>query len=188
MVIPRYHDRMWSPDLYLDAFRFAAERHAGQLVPGSALPYIVHIASVAAEVMGALAREVVARPDLAVACAVLHDTLEDTATTSEEIAARFGGDVAAGVRALSKDAALPKQQRMADSLARIRAQPREVWLVKLADRIVNLGPPPGDWATEKRRAYQAEARDILSALAEASPYLAGRIDARIAAYSAFIAA
>jgi (p)ppGpp synthase/HD superfamily hydrolase len=188
MAIPRYHDRMWSPDLYLDAFRFAAERHAGQLVPGSALPYIVHVASVAAEVMGALAREAVSRPDLAVACAVLHDTIEDTSTTSDEIAARFGPDVAAGVRALSKDASLPKQVRMGDSLARLRAQPREVWLVKLADRIVNLGPPPSDWSTDKRRAYQAEARDILSELGEASPYLAGRIDARITAYSAFIAA
>jgi guanosine-3',5'-bis(diphosphate) 3'-pyrophosphohydrolase len=76
---------------------------------------------------------------------------------------------------------------MADSLARIRAQPREVWLVKLADRIVNLGPPPTDWSTDKRRAYQAEARGILTALAEASPYLADRLNARIAAYGAFTA-
>src|SRR5262245_53121717 len=121
---------MWSPDLYLQALRFAAERHADQLVPGTAMPYIVPVASVAAEVMGALTREVVARPDLAVACAVLHDPIEDPATTRDEVAARFGGDVAAGVRALSKDAALPKQMRMADSLARIRAQPREVWIVK----------------------------------------------------------
>ena len=186
--MPRYDRGMWSPDLYLQGLRFAAERHAGQLVPGTALPYIVHVASVAAEVMGALAREKVLRPDLAVACAVLHDTIEDTATTSDEIAERFGAEVAAGVRALSKDAALPKQARMADSLARIRAQPREVWLVKLADRIVNLGPPPGDWSSDKRRAYQAEARDIVNALGEASPYLASRIRERIAAYDAFIAA
>jgi (p)ppGpp synthase/HD superfamily hydrolase len=179
---------MWSPDLYLDAIRFAAERHAGQLVPGSALPYMVHIASVAAEVMGALAREPCARPDLAVACAVLHDTLEDTATTDDELAARFGADVAAGVRALSKDPALPADARMADSLARIRAQPREVWLVKLGDRIVNLGPPPARWSADKRRAYQAEARTIHAALAGASPYLAARLDERIAAYDHFIAA
>jgi (p)ppGpp synthase/HD superfamily hydrolase len=179
---------MWSPDLYLDAIRFAAERHAGQLVPGSALPYLVHIASVAAEVMGALAREPFARADLAVACAVLHDTLEDTATTDDELAARFGGDVAAGVRALSKDSALPADTRMADSLARIRAQPREVWLVKLGDRIVNLGPPPAGWSADKRRAYHAEARNIHAALADASPYLAARLDARIAAYDRFIVA
>ncbi|HEX3764083.1 MAG TPA: HD domain-containing protein [Kofleriaceae bacterium] len=179
---------MWSPDLYLDAIRFAAERHAGQLVPGSGLPYVVHVASVAVEVMGALTREPFARADLAVACAVLHDTVEDTPTTAGEIAARFGDDVAAGVSALSKNPALPKHARMADSLDRIRAQPREVWLVKLADRIVNLAPPPPAWSADKRRAYQAEATQIHSALAEASPYLAARLDARIAAYSAFIAA
>lgn len=179
---------MWSPDLYLEAIRFAAERHAGQLVPGSGLPYVVHIASVATEVMGALAREPSAHADLAVACAVLHDTVEDTPTTADEIAARFGADVAAGVTALSKNPALPKAARMADSLDRIRAQPREVWLVKLADRIVNLGPPPSTWPADKRRAYQAEARDIHLALADASPYLAARLDARIAAYGAFIAA
>jgi (p)ppGpp synthase/HD superfamily hydrolase len=179
---------MWSPDLYLDAMRFAAERHAGQIVPGSALPYVVHVASVAAEVMGALAREPFVRADLAVACAVLHDTLEDTATTADELTARFGADVTAGVRALSKDPALPKEARMADSLARIRDQPREVWLVKLADRVVNLGRPPAGWSSDKRRAYQAEARDIHAALADASPYLAARLHARIDGYGAFIAA
>lgn len=177
---------MWSPDLYLDAVRFAAERHAGQLIPGSALPYMVHVTSVAAEVMGALVREPFARADLAVACAVLHDTLEDTATTADELAARFGADVAAGVCALSKDSALPKEVRMADSLARIRTQPHEVWLVKLGDRIVNLSSPPAGWAAAKRRAYQAEARDIHTALADASPYLAARLHARIVAYGAFI--
>jgi (p)ppGpp synthase/HD superfamily hydrolase len=138
--------------------------------------------------MGALVREPFAHADLAVACAVLHDTLEDTATTTDELAARFGADVAAGVGALSKDPALPAEARMADSLARIRTQPREVWLVKLGDRIVNLGPPPAGWSAAKRRAYQAEARDIHAALADASPYLAARLEARIVAYSAFIAA
>jgi len=182
---------MWSPDLYLDAMRFAAERHSGQLVPGGQLPYVVHVASVAAEVMNAITREAgtpaaIARPDLAVACAILHDTVEDTATTVDEITARFGADVAAGVRALSKDPALPKADRMSDSLARIRAQPREVWIVKLADRTVNMGPPPSAWTSDKRRAYQAEARRILAALGQASQILTARLGARIDAYTQYL--
>jgi (p)ppGpp synthase/HD superfamily hydrolase len=177
---------MWTADVYLEALRFAAERHAGQTVPDTALPYVVHVASVAAEVMGALARETFARPDLALACALLHDTVEDTATTADELAARFGTDVAAGVQALSKDPALHKSARMADSLARIRVQPAEVWIVKLADRAVNMGPPPSSWSADKRRAYQVEARTILDALAPASAYLAARLHARIDAYAAFI--
>jgi (p)ppGpp synthase/HD superfamily hydrolase len=178
---------MWSPDLYLDAVRFAAERHAGQQVPGTELPYLLHVSCVAAEMMNAITREPVARPDLAIACALLHDTIEDTDTGEDEIAGRFGAEIAAGVRALSKDGALPKAEQMSDSLARIRAQPYEVWMVKLADRIVNMGSPPARWTADKRASYQTEARAILAALASASPYLAGRLDERIEAYSKYLA-
>lgn len=177
---------MWSADGYLDALRFAAERHRGQLVPGTDLPYVVHVTAVAAEVMGALARERFADPDLAVQCAVLHDTLEDTATEVDEIVARFGSRIAAGVQALTKDASLPKAARMADSLRRIREQPEEVWIVKLADRIVNLGRPPDGWSPEKRRAYRVEAGEILRVLAGASLHLADRLAQRMEAYQAFI--
>ena len=67
--------------------------------------------------------------DLAVACALLHDPLEATAHSHEaraelhgELARRFGAAVADGVAALSKDDRLPKGERMADSLRRIRLQ------------------------------------------------------------------
>jgi (p)ppGpp synthase/HD superfamily hydrolase len=74
---------------------------------------------------------------------------------------------------------------MADSLRRIGLQPREVWIVKLGDRITNLAPPPEKWSSEKRRAYQAEAVQIVDALGAASPVMDARIRARIAAYSAY---
>lgn len=172
----------WSPDLYLRAARFAARAHHGQRLPGSDLPYLVHVCQVASEVQAALACEPADRPDLALACALLHDVVEDTKVTRAEIAEAFGEPVAAGVEALSKDPSLPKPEAMADSLRRIQAQPREVWLVKLADRIVNLGPPPHHWTGEKIAAYRAEARAIAEALSSASPYLAARLRARIEGY------
>lgn len=177
---------MWSPELYADALRFAAERHHVQKVPGTELPYVVHVVSVAAEVLAALAHERFAAPDLAVQCALLHDTVEDTETTLDEVAARFGSAVAAGVAALSKDGRLPKHERMADSLRRIVAQPPEIAAVKLADRIVNLQRPPAYWKRSKRAAYQQEAGEILRALAPASLHLADRLAARIAAYGAYL--
>jgi (p)ppGpp synthase/HD superfamily hydrolase len=177
---------MWDPELYVDALRFAAIRHRGQVVPGGDLPYLLHVTSVTAEVIAALERERFADPDLAVQCALLHDVVEDTGTAVDEIAARFGHKVADGVAALSKDGALPKPERMADSLRRIRAQPHEVWIVKLADRITNLAPPPPGWTAEKRAGYRDEAGEILRALAEASVYLADRLAARIARYQEFI--
>ena len=170
-------------DLYVRALRFAAGKHAGQAVPGTELPYVVHVVSVAGEVIAALGD--VARPDLAIACALLHDTVEDTGTTLDEIAAAFGTEVAAGVAALTKDAALPKPERMADSVRRIRAQPREVWCVKLADRITNLAPPPVGWTREKCRAYREEAGEIVAALGEASAMLAMRLRAKIEAYAPY---
>jgi (p)ppGpp synthase/HD superfamily hydrolase len=181
-----YSDTVWSADRYADALRFAADRHRGQTIPGSELPYIVHVAAVAGEVTAALGHDRFVDPDLAVQCALLHDTIEDTGTTADELAARFGAAVAAGVRALTKDPAVAKPDRMADSLRRIGAQPPEVWIVKLADRITNLEPPPRHWSATKRAAYRDEAGEILRALAGASVYLADRLAARITRYQAFV--
>ena len=177
---------MWSPELYQRAVRFAAERHASQTVPGTELPYLLHVTQVAAEVMRGLAVEPVAAPDLAVACALLHDTVEDTATTMAELTAAFGADVGRGVAALSKDPQLAKADQLDDSLRRIRAGPREVWAVKLADRITNLQRPPPRWSAAKRRQYQAEARRIHAALADGHGALAARLAACIDAYAAYL--
>jgi len=175
---------MIDPARYVAALRFAAERHHAQRVPDSEYPYLVHVVSVAAETIAALVLGVDA--DLAVTCALLHDTIEDTATTHAELVDRFGLAVADGVRALSKDSALPKAERMADSLRRIQAQPHAVWMVKLADRITNLDVPPRSWTAEKRQAYRDEAIVIADALGAASPLLEARLRARIAAYAAHL--
>jgi (p)ppGpp synthase/HD superfamily hydrolase len=177
---------MWTPEAYLRALHFASERHAGQLVPGTSHPYLVHLVSVAAEVMRGAALEPLDRPDLAVTCALLHDVVEDTPTPVADVAAAFGDDVARGVSALSKDPALPKDQQLADSLARIRACPREVWAVKLADRITNLQPPPARWDGAKRRRYQHEAREIHAALGAGHGVLGARLAHMIEAYTAHL--
>ena len=99
---------------------------------------------------------------------------EDTATTYSELVATFGAPIADGVRALSKlDDSIPKAERMADSLRRIRLQPREVWVVKLANRITNLAPPPAGWSSDKRRAYRDEAIEIADALGRREPGAGG---------------
>lgn len=182
------HTPPWSPDRYAHAARFAAIAHLGQKVPGGELPYLLHVIAVAAEVMAAVALEPQGDPDLAVTCALLHDTVEDTGMTEASIAAEFGDAVAAGVAALSKDPALPKVEAMTDSLRRIQAQPREVWVVKLADRIVNLERPPHYWQPAKIAAYRIEAMAIADALGSASPYLHDRLRAKIAEYQQYIPA
>lgn len=175
----------WSQDLYQKTLHFAAQAHQGQKFPGTELPYVIHVCSVCMEVMAALAHEAVANPNLTIQCALLHDTLEDTKTSFNILAERFGLVVAQGVQALSKDPNLPKPEQMGDSLRRIQAQPREVWMVKLADRIINLQAPPHYWSAEKIAQYQHEAEVIHQALAAASPYLAQRLEAKIVAYSSY---
>lgn len=176
----------WNPDRYLVAVRFAAEVHQGQIVPGTDLPYLLHVTTVCAEVMAALSAEIDDDPDLAVQCALLHDAMEDAGVLYEQLAERFGAPVADGVAALSKNPEIPKPERMADSLARIRQQPFAAWKVKLADRITNLQPPPPGWSSRKIAAYAEEARLILRELGEASPFLSRRMEAKLVQYEKWI--
>jgi hypothetical protein len=89
------------------------------------------------------------------------------------------------VAALTKNPELAdKSERMEDSLRRIRAQPAEVWMVKMADRISNLRPPPDHWSTEKIVAYRQEAIRIHQALHIANAYLSNELSQAIEAYEA----
>lgn len=169
-------------DAWLVAWEFAAHAHRTQQVPGRDLPYIVHLGAVSMEILIAHQSRPFDRPVLAVQCALLHDTLEDTQTDESELISAFGTDVAAGVRALTKEPSAGLSDAMTDSLRRIRQQPAEVWAVKLADRISNLGQPPPHWTGEKISRYRAEAKVILDTLGEGNEFLAKRLADRIAAY------
>ena len=71
---------------------------------------------------------------------------------------------------------------MRDSLERIAAQPREIAMVKLADRITNLEPAPPHWTSEKKRAYREEAKQILEALRGRCASLEARLAKKITEY------
>jgi guanosine-3',5'-bis(diphosphate) 3'-pyrophosphohydrolase len=86
---------------------------------------------------------------------------------------------------LTKNDTLPKQEKMMDSLKRLKAQPQEVQAVKLADRITNLQAPPAFWKKDKVIAYQAEALQILETLTGANAYLENRLKNKIKAYAVY---
>lgn len=174
----------WSPDRYREAYVFAARAHLRSgLVRSSVLPYhAVHFGCVFIEVMVSLNIEPACDPDLAIECALLHDTLEDTETEYSDIEATFGRAVAEGVAALSKNRCLAKELQMRDSLSRIKKQPHEVWRVKLADRITNLRKPVPHWSPAQINAYGNESREIGEALRDASPYLAARLTQKLSQY------
>lgn len=178
---------MWDQDKYIKAWNYASTVHNGQQVPGAEIPYINHIGLVAMEAMAAIARsDEITSPDLLVVCALLHDTIEDTDASFSDIEKEFGTDVANGVMALSKDKNLPtKEEQMLDSLQRIKNEPKEVWMVKLSDRITNLQPPPKHWDKAKITKYKNEAIIILETLSEANKFLAERLRLKINEYQKY---
>ncbi len=78
---------IWNEEKYIIAWNFASSVHNGQFVPGTQIPYINHIGLVAMESMATIAvqNELIEFPDLFILSAVLHDTIEDTATTYQDI-------------------------------------------------------------------------------------------------------
>jgi len=179
---------MFSQENYIEVLNFAALAHGEQKTP-KGLPYLAHITCVAMEVINACEKSQLEqnKTDLAISCALLHDVIEDTNITYDEIYVKFGDKIANGVEALTKDKTKStKQEQMKDSLERLLAQPYEIQMVKLADRITNLGIPPKHWDNEKMKKYQEEASLILSCLKNSNVYLAKRLEEKIEEYKKYI--
>lgn len=168
-------------------YLFAKQKHQGQLrVDGNGyVPYINHCKSVCEIVTNNVDDNEVNLP-LAQKIALLHDTVEDTGVTFEELEKLFGTEVATGVLALTKNENLPKHQKMQDSLERILRQPKEVAIVKMADRIDNLAKPNPKWSYEKSLNYTKEAMQIYDALNKKHPKIANVLYNQIQKYKQMI--
>lgn len=169
------------PDSYNQAWLFAAGAHAGQTLTGSPLPYAVHLAMVANEVMSADRKKPIGRLAETVQIALLHDVIEDTPVRVGELEHRFGEFVAEGALALSKviDGAKLPFEIYLEGLAE---GPAQYAIVKLCDRITNLQPPPSTWGREKVAEYHAESQRILAALGHAHAPSAERLRMKIDNY------
>lgn len=170
-------------DVYQKAMKYAGEQHRAQKVPGTNANYLLHLSNVAMEVIMSYHASPDFNLDYAVQVAILHDTIEDTSSTYEEITRIFGEEIAKGVSALTKNETLAtKAEMMLDSLKRINEEKKEVGIVKLADRITNLQTPPAHWTSEKVTKYLAEAKVIADTLKGKNKYLDDRIKVKIRAY------
>lgn len=168
------------------ALLFATIAHGNQVRKGNEhIPYIFHPVDVANEVIYYSGLPI---PEMEIASiiAILHDTVEDTAVTVENIHEQFGKAIADGVAALCKcDTVLErdehsKLQQLKESLGRIKTSPRYVQVVKLADRVSNLKVFPSMWGRTKISNYLDEAALIAHELVGASEGLHARLVSRIA--------
>jgi (p)ppGpp synthase/HD superfamily hydrolase len=118
----------------LRAATFAARKHHGQMRADNQTPYFSHVTRVTL----ILAHLFGVDDEAVLTAALLHDTLEDTATDYDEIAEQFGPLVADYVVQLTKNVMLPKAKREADYEARLCRAPEPVMIAKMADLYDNL--------------------------------------------------
>lgn len=129
-----------------------------------ASPYINHPIAVAS----LLAVEAGVSDLTTLQAAILHDTIEDTETSFEELVARFGREVADIVMEVTDDKALPKEVRKQLQVAHAHKKSNSAAMVKIADKTCNLrdlaNSPPGDWSVDRKREYYDWAKKVVDAL------------------------
>lgn len=138
----------------VDALDFAARKHRDQRRKDrEASPYINHPIAL----MRVLSLEAGIRDPFVLCAALLHDTVEDTQTSPEELAERFGLLIHDLVMEVTDDKRLPREERKRLQIQRAGGASEGARLVKLADKICNLrdlaNSPPHDWDLERRRTY-----------------------------------
>jgi len=165
------------------AYHFAASAHVHQRRKGeTAEPYINHLTEVA-ELVARATRG--ADPEVIIA-AVLHDTVEDTATSLSDVEAAFGPRVAGLVAEVTDDKSLPKQVRKVLQIEHAPHLSRGARIIKLADKTSNLRAlrtsPPAGWEEERKSDYVVWARRVVDGGRSADAWLAGQFDAAADAY------
>jgi guanosine-3',5'-bis(diphosphate) 3'-pyrophosphohydrolase len=136
------------------ALDFAARKHSKQRRKGEAgEPYVNHLAEVARLVAEATG----GKDTVAVLAALLHDAIEDTPTTREELEREFGPEVAEVVVEVTDDKSLPKAERKRLQVESAPGKSRRAKLIKIADKTSNLRSiaksPPMDWDLKRQREY-----------------------------------
>ena len=151
---------------------FAALKHRGQRRKGAAAePYFNHLAEVAFLV----AQATKGRDPLVVLGALLHDTIEDTLTTEDELEAEFGAEVARLVAEVTDDKRLPKAERKRLQIETAPHKSDRAKLIKIADKTSNLrgiaNSPPVDWDLARQREYFVWAARVVEGCRGVNPWL-----------------
>lgn len=161
----------------IQALAFAATKHRDQRrKDAAASPYINHPIALA----NVLANEAGIDDERVLIAAILHDTVEDTETTEQELAREFGQEVAGIVLEVSDDKTLPVAERKRLQIEHAAALSRRAKLVKLADKICNLrdvaNNPPTGWPVTRKREYFDWAKAVVDNLRGAHPGLESIFD------------
>ena len=164
--------------LLIRAVEFAARKHRMQRRKDTdASPYINHPIAL----MYVLCIDGGVCEPAVLAAAALHDTIEDTETTMEELRKEFGEKIADLVAQMTDDKALPKDERKRLQIAHAHQMSREGAMIKLADKISNLrdvaATPPIGWSLTRQAEYFDWAKAVVDGLPLVSEKLLSLFDA-----------
>lgn len=156
----------WTHDhgvtLLAEAFAFACERHGDQRRKGrQEQPYVTHLA----EVARILARTTVGADPALVTAGVLHDVVEDTGTSRDELERLFGEEIAGLVMEVTDDQSLPTDERRERQVETAHDLSLRARMIRIADKISNMSDlaasPASEWPEEKVKAYFHWARRVV---------------------------
>lgn len=148
-------------EVIFKAIQFACEKHRDQKRKDKfGTPYIIHPIRVASNVItiGKITDYVI------VCAAILHDTIEDTDTTYEELVEVFGTEIADVVRECTDDKTMDKQERKIRQVINATKKSPKARIVKLCDKLDNLTDirtnPPQGWSESRINQYLSWARQV----------------------------
>lgn len=161
--------------LFITALDFAAQKHKLQKRKGkAAIPYINHPIRVA-KILSEIG---LVNDENTLMAALLHDTIEDTDATAEELDFLFGQKVTSIVLEVTDDKTMEWQARKDHQIVKAPNLSKEAKLVKLADKTANITDivnEPPDWSSERKRKYLVWAKKVVDALGgNVNPYLEER--------------
>ena len=167
--------------LFFKALQFATLKHRDQRRKGGKKrPYINHPIQVA-EILWSTGG---VRDTNTLVAALLHDTVEDTGVSPEEIAELFNEDVRELVMEVTDNKLLPKPVRKYLQIVNSPKKSPRAQQIKLADKISNVTElaldPPDDWSLQRRKEYLDWTEQVINGLRGNHPALEARYDAALA--------
>jgi hypothetical protein len=154
------------------ALLIASKAHSKQRRKSDDSPYVNHLI----EVQNLLTTSANGKDEDIIIAGLLHDVIEDSDVTQEQIRDEFGSRIASIVAALTDDKTLPLDKRRELAIKKLETAPKSVKLIKLADICSNAAAIPKGWDIERITSYFDWLDTIVAKCIDVSPELTGRYE------------
>ncbi len=173
---------LWNKEIVYKTVCYAMEKHKHLSMKGNDnVPFSGHFVNVMLNALNFIDGENFDKTFI-IQLALLHDSIEDAGLLHEDLKQEFGKNVADGVLALSRNENIPHEKQIEDCIQRIKLQPKEVAIVKMAYRLFNIRGRAKAWSREKQDKYKIESQLICDELGYACENLKNALQEAIEKY------